>query len=67
MGQEKIKTEKRAIKIVDGFITVELVRRKKQPWDKGKVRNSLRILKGKRKQNGRMERRAPVDYEGEAE
>jgi hypothetical protein len=54
MGQEKIRTEKRAIKIVDGFITVEIVRRKKQPWDKGKVRNPLRILKEKRQkwQNG---------------
>jgi len=50
MAKEKIKTEKRAIKIVDGFITVEIVRRKRQPWDKGKLRNYLRIFKGKRRQ-----------------
>jgi thioredoxin len=49
MAKEKIKTEKRAIKIVDGFITVEIVRRKRQPWDKAKVRNSLRILKRRKK------------------
>lgn len=62
MGQEKIKTEKRAIKIVDGYITVEIIRREKQPSDKGKVRKALRILKGK---NGRMERRAPADDKGQ--
>jgi len=35
MGQEETKTEKRATKIVDGFITVEIVRREEQPPIKG--------------------------------
>jgi hypothetical protein len=52
MGREKTKTEKRAIKIVDGYITVEVIRREKQPSDKGKVRKALRILKGKKWQSG---------------
>jgi hypothetical protein len=62
MDQEKTKTEKRAIKIVDGYITVEVVRREKQPSDKGKVRKPLRILKGK---NGRMEQRASAEHQGQ--
>jgi hypothetical protein len=66
MGQKKTQTEKRAIEIVDGYITVEIVHRKKQPRDKGKVSNFLRTLKEKRKQNVRMERRDPVDYGEEA-
>jgi hypothetical protein len=49
MGQKKTQTEKRAIEIVDGYITVEIVHRKKQPRDKGKVSNFLRTLKEKRK------------------
>jgi hypothetical protein len=52
MGEEENKTERGAIKIVDGYITVEIVRRKKQPSDRGKVRKALRILKGKKWQNG---------------
>jgi hypothetical protein len=55
MGEEENKTERGAIKIVDGYITVEIVRRKKQPSDKGKTRKSLKFLKAKRKQNGRTE------------
>ena len=66
MGQKKTKTEKRAIKIVDGYITVEIVHRKKQSRDKGKVSSFLRTLKEKRKRNDRMERRTPADYGEEA-
>jgi len=66
MVQKNTKTEKRAIKIVDGYITVEIVHRKKQARDKGKVGNFLRTLKEKRKQNVRMERRDPIDYGEEA-
>ena len=48
MGQGEIKREERAIKIVDGFITVEIVRREKKPSDKKeKMRNTLKFLKGK--------------------
>ena len=67
MGQKRTKTGKSAIKIVDGYITVEIVRRKKQPRDKGKIGNFLRMLKEKRKQNDSMERRAAADYGEEAE
>ena len=49
MSHEKLEREERAIKIVDGFITVEVVRREKKPSDKNeKKRNILKILKGKR-------------------
>jgi hypothetical protein len=64
MGQEEIKTERRAIKIVDGFITVEIVRRKKPSDKKGKG-NILRILKRGKGKNGRMERRASADDKGQ--
>jgi hypothetical protein len=48
MGQGKTKREESAIKIVDGYITVEIVRREKKPSDKkGKKENILRLLKGK--------------------
>jgi hypothetical protein len=53
MGEGETKTERGAIKIVDGYITVEIVRRKKQPSDKGKTRKSLRSPTAKKKRNGR--------------
>lgn len=65
MAREKIKTEKRAVKIVDGYITVEIVRREKQSSDKRKVRNPLRILKGEKGNFDRMEQRAPAEHKGQ--
>ena len=46
MGRRKLKREEGAIKTVDGYITVEIVRREEKPSDKkGKKRNILGIFK----------------------
>ena len=48
MSQDKIQSETRAIKIVDGYITVEIVERRKKPEDSKEKKNFLRLFKGKR-------------------
>jgi hypothetical protein len=49
MGEEENRTERGAIKIVDGYITVEIVRRKKHPSDRGQDKEISKIFESKEK------------------